>query len=132
MMPLKYQQWITRADLRANPQSIYVFGDNFARIGLGGQAKEMRGEPNAVGIATKISPRQYLNDEWFYDCLHSWAVVFEYLTNALHNGNVVVFPEDGIGTGLADLPNKAPLCWQLLQTFVKHLQFVDKLHEDSK
>jgi hypothetical protein len=51
-----YQKYIKREDLRANPTVLYVFGDNEARTGLGGQAKEMRGEPNAVGIATKASP----------------------------------------------------------------------------
>ncbi|MEC7290450.1 MAG: hypothetical protein VXW22_10215, partial [Pseudomonadota bacterium] len=50
------QHRIYRQDLRANPGTIYVFGDNTERVGLGGQAKEMRGEPNARGIATLWSP----------------------------------------------------------------------------
>jgi hypothetical protein len=33
-----------------------VFGDNGRRIGFGGQAKEMRGEPNAIGVATNWEP----------------------------------------------------------------------------
>jgi hypothetical protein len=50
---------IYRRDLRANPESLYLFGDNTKRVGIGGQAREMRGEPNAVGIATKNAPGSY-------------------------------------------------------------------------
>ena len=52
------QKFITRADLQANPKRLYLFGDNVMRAGLGGQAKEMRGEPNAVGVATKKAPHR--------------------------------------------------------------------------
>jgi len=51
VMPILYQDQIKRDDLRAHPDRIYLFGDNVARQGRGGQAKEMRGEPNALGIA---------------------------------------------------------------------------------
>jgi hypothetical protein len=121
-MPIEYQKWITRQDLQANPQKLYVFGDNFSEAGYGGQAREMRGEPNAVGIPTKVSPRLYLNDGWFYDCLHKWAVKFEYLCKAVESDCIIVFPADGIGTGLADLENKAPRCWKLLQLFMEDLE----------
>jgi hypothetical protein len=46
-MPIVFRQWIT---------PFYVFGDNGRRIGFGGQAKEMRGEPNAIGVATEWVP----------------------------------------------------------------------------
>ena len=55
-MPIKYQKWIERSDLQNNPEDVYIFGDNYARQGLCGQAKAMRGEPNALGIATKRTP----------------------------------------------------------------------------
>ena len=35
--------YIRREDVQANPNKIFVFGDNIMREGLGGQAKEMRG-----------------------------------------------------------------------------------------
>jgi hypothetical protein len=44
---------ITREMVRADPSTVFVFGDNMARNGLAGQAKEMRGEPNAIGVPTK-------------------------------------------------------------------------------
>ena len=52
-MPVIFMSSITREFVRNHPDFIFVFGDNLAKKGLGGQAREMRGEPNAVGIATK-------------------------------------------------------------------------------
>ena len=47
------EEWYSIEQCRANPRAIYVFGDNLLRKGLGGQAKEMRGEPNTLGIVSK-------------------------------------------------------------------------------
>ena len=51
-----WQSWITRDDLRANRDTIYVFGDNVAREGLRGLAREMRHEPNAHPISISWEP----------------------------------------------------------------------------
>ncbi|KKL05458.1 hypothetical protein LCGC14_2605850, partial [marine sediment metagenome] len=53
---IEYRDHITRQMLRDEPDTLFVFGDNMQRRGLGGQAFAMRGEPNAVGIPTKIFP----------------------------------------------------------------------------
>ncbi len=50
------QRIITRAEVRANPDRYYVFGDNMTGTGYGGQAAQMRGEVNAVGVPTKWRP----------------------------------------------------------------------------
>jgi len=50
------QHKIYRKDLKNNPDVLYLFGDNLVQKGFGGQAKEMRGEPNAEGIPTKKLP----------------------------------------------------------------------------
>lgn len=47
---------ITREVARAKHDTIFVFGDNLYRYGLGGQAKELRGEPNCIGVVTKYAP----------------------------------------------------------------------------
>jgi hypothetical protein len=39
--------------------------DSVQRHGLAGQAKEMRGEPNAIGVATKRAPST--NPKAFFD-----------------------------------------------------------------
>lgn len=120
-MPLLYQKFIKREHLRANPQVLFVFGDNVLRKGMKGQAAEMRGEPNAIGVATKWEP----NSEWnayFHD--GDYATIqriiqqdLQRVHNALLEGKIVVWPADGIGTGLSQLPKKAPKAWALLEDY---------------
>lgn len=50
------QTWITREDLRANPDIIYVYGDNAAREGQRGLARQMRHEPNAHAVSVSWGP----------------------------------------------------------------------------
>ncbi len=110
-----YQHQIVRADLKANHAALYVFGDNVQRIGLGGQAREMRGEPNAVGIPTKRSPHVYFRDDDYDEAVASMQTAFNRLANhLLLAGGVIVFPALGIGTGLANLPSQAPKIWNYL------------------
>ncbi len=115
-MPLYTQRFIRRADLRSNPHVAYVFGDNLIREGFGGQAAEMRGESNAFGIATKVTPSVHLSDGVVLSMVLEWAEKFYTLDAWLGIGKTVIWPEDGIGTGLADLPNKAPKLWTILET----------------
>lgn len=53
---IRRQTWITRADLKANRDWIYVYGDNVKREGRRGLAREMRGEPNAHAISVSWGP----------------------------------------------------------------------------
>ena len=50
------QTWITREDVRANPEIIYVYGDNAAREGQRGLARQMRHEPNSHPISISWGP----------------------------------------------------------------------------
>lgn len=53
---VRRQTWITRADLKANRDLIYAYGDNVAREGRRGLAREMRGEINAHPISICWGP----------------------------------------------------------------------------
>lgn len=137
-MPIKFQKFITRQDLRDNPNSIYVFGDNLLRTGMGGQAAEMRGEPNAYGIPTKFgpggAPENFFNDLDFHVVEALYDEDFYYLLEAATVGNkVVVFPLDGLGTGLADLPNRAPEIFIYLELKIRDLRIYteDYFYEDE-
>ena len=103
-MPLKFQEWITRNDLRDNRSTFYVFGDNIQRCGFAGQAKEMRGEPNAIGIATKWAPS--MDRRAFFDDTSACKMLVErdllLVQQALDLGRTVVVPSDGISTLLKD------------------------------
>lgn len=121
-MPLILQRRIYRADLRANPDILYVFGDNEARVGLGGQAAEMRGEPNAIGVATLRAPGRYWIDT---DAARQCAVIdadLEPVFSALRAGRTIVFPLDGIGTGLANLRAASPTTFAHLEARVEELK----------
>lgn len=105
---------ITREMVRANRNTVYCFGDNMARAGLGGQAAACRGEPNAVGVPTKWRPSRdegaYFTDADFLldDVKRALVEAFEALMRALLAGKDVALPTRGLGTGLAELPLRAP------------------------
>ena len=127
-MPVKYQKFITRQDLRANPDTLYVFGDNLDRSGYGGQAKFMRGEPNAVGIVTKLKPTMheysFLEDLFFEDFLIWLDKDEERIVDHLKKGMDVVIPTDGIGTGLAQLPERAPEIYKYIIDMFKRWESI--------
>ena len=91
---------------------LYLFGDNLLEKGLGGQAKEMRGEPNAVGVPTKIKPTRgkdaYFSDEKFEEYSQAISRSLDPAIEQLKEGGLVVIPLDGLGTGLSQLPTRAP------------------------
>jgi hypothetical protein len=111
-MTIIFQSWIKREDLKNNKRILFLFGDNLERKGLGGQAKEMRGEPNAIGIATKKSPTRdenaYFTDEEFENNANQIDLDFIPVFEHVKNGGIVICPADGLGTGLSKLPEKAP------------------------
>lgn len=117
-----YRDWITRDMLRAEPAARFVFGDNCQRVGLGGQAKEMRGEPNAIGVATKFAPG--MSDSDFYRdgsiaALQTVAFDLNLVSQALVRGRTIYVPRDGLGTGLSELPQRAPALANLITAFFR-------------
>lgn len=127
-MPITYQKFILRTDLQANPEDLYVFGDNVKRVGMGGQAAYMRGEPNAVGVATKwtpsLDPTAYFYDSQMSQIQTIWHDDTERLIQHLLKGGNVVWPEDGIGTGLSAVPTHAPKIWEWMEQYRKDLELI--------
>jgi hypothetical protein len=109
----------TKQDLRNNPKIFYVFGDNEERIGNGGQAGACRDEPNAIGVATLSFRREWsdrMSDVW-----RQCRVIRRDFTPILQNlqvGNTVIWPADGVGTGIANLPEVSPRTFAYLQRLV--------------
>jgi hypothetical protein len=123
-MPVRFQKHIIREHLRANPRWRYVFGDNVKRVGLGGQAKEMRGEPNAIGVVTKWGP-SLMTTNFFGDYLECQKLLLADLDKVereLRNNRTVVWPLDGIGTGLAQLEQRAPMLFNLIDWWLDTMQ----------
>lgn len=109
---VEFRRHYIRADLRREPRTLFVFGDNMAQRGLGGQAKEARGEPNAVGVPTKWSPETnkaaYFSDVDLAGVKGVLDHIFDGLNDHLRRGGKIVWPAKGVGTGLAGLPHRAP------------------------
>lgn len=117
-MPVKYLDWYTREGLRAEPDARFVFGDNCRRIGYGGQAAACRDEPNAIGVATLYEPGRFYRSD---DPLALIVVTLDlgFVGIALSDGHTVYAPRDGLGTGLARLPEHAPNLHRLIVAFFR-------------
>jgi hypothetical protein len=123
-------KWIARSFVREHRDHIFLFGDNLARRGFGGQAAQMRAESNAIGIPTKKLPSNdeeaFFTDAEFeqnkaaidraFDRLHRMSWTFE---------QVIVIPSDGLGTGRAQLDNRAPLTFAYLQKRLRNLSSLE-------
>jgi hypothetical protein len=110
--------------LRAHPNVLFVFGDNGDRKGYGGQAC-IRDEPNTVGIATLPHLGVFAQDG---DSIMMRLMAQDLTLIRLYSlsNRPVFFPTTptgdlDIGTGIADLPNKAPLLFAQLQCWFKNL-----------
>lgn len=105
----------SNADLKANPNKIYVFGDNTQRVGTGGQA-QIRNNSNAFGIATKLKPTMnadaFMKDEDFES---NKQIIDSDIAKIKAQNKTIVLPKDGFGTGLAKLKEKAPQTYQYLK-----------------
>jgi len=114
---------------RLNFRSLFVFGDNLLRVGMGGQAI-IREQPNAIGICTKLKPSMeedafFTDKEYEENCkiidkdidnIKAYAEEKKFIS--------VVFPQNGLGTGLAQMPLKAPLTFcYLTEQLIKHFNF---------
>ena len=122
------QKIIIRTEVRAHPERLYVFGDNMARRGYGGQAGEMRGESNAIGVPTKWRGERddgayFTNDDWLNgDVRTAICDAFAQIEEALNEGRDVVIPSDGLGTGLAELPQRAPKLHAWIENRIAYLE----------
>lgn len=141
-MIFKTMKHIKRDFVQNNRDHLFIFGDNLQRVGWGGQAAEMRGEWNCVGIATKHSITHSYPQDYFlskdlnevetiinleFDCLRSFIERSKVLTKdsweAESRFKYLVWPEDGIGTGLSRLPE---LCPEAMKFIEQQLEWVKK------
>jgi hypothetical protein len=137
-MPVLFQKVYKREDARRNPDVLYVFGDNVRRIGRGGQAGEMRDEPNAVGVATKYAPGLAVEDHFGEEAAQVIAQKriidndMKPLFEHVKQGGIVVWPTDGIGTGLSALPTYSPSTFAHIEQKLAALIRVAKLFDHGE
>lgn len=103
-----------------NPDKIFVYGDNVIHKGKAGQAI-IRDCPNAFGVPTKRLPTMDHN-AFFRDTIDDKLAVARALTKLrllAYNGKTIVFPSNGLGTGLADMGNTAPQLFIWMNNFIE-------------
>ena len=132
-IPIEYHKFIHRSEVQANPRNLYVFGDNVARIGRGGQAKAMRGEPNAHGIATLWEPGMYFTDKMYTSATRILTDDILALRDRARSGNYdrIIFPADGVGTGLAHMRESAPLVFFFMTELLKLVLGIQNGHPQT-
>lgn len=88
---------------------------------MGGQAAECRGQPNCIGIPTKKFPNME-QSSFFTD--NQFEYIIPYIDAAfdeIPKDIIVVIPTDGIGTGLAMLPTRAPKIYKYILKRIEQL-----------
>lgn len=123
-----FTQYWYKGDLRSNPSWLFVFGDNDVQRGKYGQSI-IRDEPNALGIPTKKIPISSRNMVAYYSDKElkeneekiNTAVVTIIKEFMDDKYDVLVLPKNGLGTGLAKLPIKAPKTYAFLDKKIKAL-----------
>ena len=110
----------TAGDVKRAKDKVFLFGDNIEDAASGYVPTKtqavIRGQENAIGIPTKknrgYSPSSYFTDADFDEFK---AGVDKAITEAKESGKTIVLPENGIGTGAAQLKQRAPRCFEYLQ-----------------
>lgn len=118
-MKIRYESKFSVKLLRENPEDIYVFGDNLEGKGKGGQAI-VRDEPNAFGVPTKREPKRTV-DAYFSDQDDEMQAVLEALRELYRKSKTatLVFPADGLGTGLAQMEKRSPAVFEKMNKILK-------------
>ena len=109
---------------RANPNVIFVYGDNMIGKGTAGQAT-IRNCPNSFGIPTKRLPSMK-DGSFFNDSPDEFNAVFQALNRLfqLSQTHDIVFPAKGIGTGLARMNQHSPkLYTYMIETLASSFGF---------
>jgi len=118
----------TIKDVRKHNKYIFIFGDNDEQYGKGGQAI-IRDEPNTHGIPTKKYPdnssEAFYTDDELERNKRKINAAFKKLKDKINNSDIkykgIYLPENGLGTGLADLPNCAPKTYEFLEKKINKL-----------
>ena len=113
-MQVKKVKWYTIELANSHPDHLFIFGDNTIGQGCGGQAA-IRYCKNAYGIPTKKYPTMSAN-AFFYDEDFDLNTILikEAIDKTPTNYEYIVFPQDGLGTGLAKLPETGPKIYRYL------------------
>ena len=123
----------TEEIVKANPNKLFVFGDNMLRYGKGGQAV-IRDLPNTLGIVTKREPRTG-KSAYFSDAEDEMDTLLQdirklWLISRCNTFTHIVFPTKGIGTGRARMKSKSPILYKMMKNKLE--TYFNYTFEDSE
>ena len=99
-----WQTWITREDLRANRDVVYVFGDNVARDGRRVLARHLRHEPNAHAISISWGPFEPFSYATLDDA--KAQIDADLVSLNARESSLIVWPHDGLFEPFMDVPQE--------------------------
>jgi hypothetical protein len=115
-------------DCEESADSMFIFGDNDVKEGLGGQAV-IRNCPNAYGIPTKKlpnnSPSSFYSDDDYEENCEKIINAIKLIVQKSADYQEIIFPSDGFGTGLARLAEKAPKTFAFMENVIDECFSID-------
>ena len=124
MTIIRQTEFWTRESVSNDPDRYYLFGDNEQGIGTGGQAC-IRGLSNAFGIPTKRAPGMADGDFWSDDEIEANCRLIDEAWLKIPTDKPWVISQEGLGTGLSELPKRAPRTYQYLLHKLTTAEFAD-------
>ncbi|AQN68275.1 hypothetical protein [Saudi moumouvirus] len=107
----------TEKDVLNFPRGLFVYGDNDAHFGKGGQAI-IRDLKNTIGLPTKKYPtndnNSFYTDNEYEQNVEKINKAIQNIINKSKYYDYLILPKDGFGTGLSKLPEKAPKTFKYL------------------
>jgi hypothetical protein len=118
----KQKKWFSLEQCINNPDKLYIFGDNTFRKGTGGQA-QIRHCDNSYGICTKWAPNT-TDGAYFIDSINCLEIVERDIHELIKISKTnkyteIIFPEDGLGSGLSKMPQKCPLLYRRMNKLIE-------------
>lgn len=123
-MAFRYNKLWTTYTCRKYNNYLFIYGDNDLKLGKGGQAM-IRDEPNVAGIPTKKEPNNkkssFYTDNEYDSNVEKISTAIKSIKHKLNDYDGIIYPKDGIGTGLAQLDKHAPKTFRYLNRQLKKL-----------
>lgn len=108
---------LSEENCKTNPNYLYIFGDNTQREGKGGQAI-IRDCENSMGIATKSSIEIFFSDDNMNNNIDIIGKDIDAIKEAAGKYEMIVFPENGLGTGRANMQLHCPKTFLVLSALL--------------
>jgi len=119
-----YKEFYSVEGAENEPKSLFIFGDNNIQQGIKGQAM-IRKCHNAHGIPTKKYPgyavEHYYNDADYDNNIERIDIAIASIIDKAPRFHKIYLPNNGLGTGLSDLPNKAPKTFKYLNKAIRKM-----------